>query len=93
LVGGVSVGNEVASLFTIAYSYAGVFLVQSIIIYTVGVKLWVFMEDAEINSAVSSFASFAVCVSLVAIASEIFYHLVDLPSIAAARAFWMWMIK
>lgn len=66
---------------------------QSIIIYTVGVKLWLFMDDAGVRSELNSLASFAVCSSLVALASEIFYRLVDLPSIAAAKGFWTWMIK
>ncbi|KAF2624322.1 hypothetical protein BU25DRAFT_348094 [Macroventuria anomochaeta] len=69
------------------------FLVQSIIVYTIGIKLWVFMDDAGVNSAVRTLASFAVCASSVAVVSEIFYRLVDLPSIAAAKTFWTWMIK
>jgi hypothetical protein len=72
---------------------AGVFLVQSIIIYTIGIKLWMFMNDSGVNSEVCTLASFVVCASSVAVGSEIFYRLVDLPSIAAAKAFWTWMIK
>lgn len=71
----------------------GVFLVQSIIVYTVGIKLWMFMDDAGTNSAVSTLAIFGVCASLVGVGSEMFYRLVDLPSIATAKAFWTWMIK
>ncbi|KAJ4312396.1 hypothetical protein N0V94_007464 [Neodidymelliopsis sp. IMI 364377] len=70
-----------------------VFLVQSIIIYTVGIKLWMFMKDSGVNNEVCTLASFVVCASSVAVGSEIFYRLVDLPSIAAAKAFWTWMIK
>ena len=72
---------------------AGVFLVQSIIIYTAGIKLWTLMDDARVNSSISTLASFVACASSVAVASEIFYRLVDLPSIAAAKIFWAWMIK
>lgn len=66
---------------------------QSIIIYTVGIKLWVSMDDAGVSGAVNTLASFVVCASLVAVASEIFYRLVDLQSIAAAKAFWTFMTK
>mgnify|MGYP004498912591 CR=1 FL=1 len=76
-----------------ANDVTGVFLVQSIIVYTVGIKLWMFMDKAGVSSAVSTLASFAVCASSVAVASEIFYRVIDLPSIAAAKAFWNWMIK
>ena len=71
---------------------AGVFLVQSIIVYTVGIKLWIHMDNAGVASMVSTLASFFACASLVALASEIFYRVVDLPSIAAAKAFWTFMI-
>jgi hypothetical protein len=72
---------------------AGVFLVQSIIIYTVGIKLWMLMDGARVNSSISILASFVACASSVAVASEMFYRLVDLPSIAAAKTFWAWMIR
>jgi hypothetical protein len=72
---------------------AGTFLVQSIIIYTVGIKLWTTMNDAGVSGALSTFASFVVCASTTAVGSEIFYRLVDLPSVAAAKAFWAFMIE
>ena len=69
----------------------GVFLVQSIIVYTIGIKLWMHMDNKGIASMVSTLASFVVCASSVALASEIFYRAIDLPSIAAAKAFWEFM--
>ena len=45
------------------------------------------------NGVVSTLASFAVCALVVVFASEVFYRLVDLPSIAAAKKFWAWMVK
>lgn len=77
----------------VANKQPGVFLVQSIIIYTVGIKLWMVMANAGVNNAVSTLASFAVCATSVALSSEIFYRLVDLPSIAAAKALWKFMIN
>lgn len=64
---------------------------QSILIYTVGIKLWIFMDDAGVKNVVSTLASFAVCASSVAAASEVFYRALDLPSIAAAKGFWTFM--
>lgn len=72
---------------------AGTFFVQSIIIYTVGIKLWMAMTGTGVSDALSTFASFVVCAAVTAIGSEIFYRLVDLPSVAAAKAFWTFMIK
>ncbi|KAJ4411067.1 hypothetical protein N0V91_001440 [Didymella pomorum] len=69
------------------------FLVQSIIIYTVGIKLWMALASTGVSGALSTFASFIVCAAMTAIGSEVFYRLVDLPSVAAAKAFWSFMIK
>jgi hypothetical protein len=76
-----------------ANRYAGAFLVQSIIIYTVGIKLWMAMASTGVSGPLSTFASFIVCAAMTAIGSEIFYRLIDLPSVAAAKAFWSFMIK
>lgn len=77
----------------IANDIAGMFLIQSVIVYTVGIKLWMHLNDAGVASMVSTLASFVTCAALVALASEIFYRVVDLPSIAAAKAFWTFMIS
>jgi hypothetical protein len=71
----------------------GVFLVQAIVIYTVGIKLYTHISAAGGNNAVGGLVCFVVCVPLVAIAGEVFYRLVDLPSVVVARGFWAWMTK
>ncbi|CAN9394583.1 unnamed protein product [Alternaria alternata] len=69
------------------------FLVQSIIIYTAGIKLYTHMVTAGMNNAASSFVCFLVCAPLVAIVAEVFYRVVDLPSVVLARSFWAFMTK
>ncbi|KAF1846005.1 uncharacterized protein K460DRAFT_313030 [Cucurbitaria berberidis CBS 394.84] len=69
------------------------FLVQSIIVYTAGIKLFLHIKATGTGDAVNNFACFCVCAPLVALASEVFYRLVDLPSVVLARIFWTWMTK
>jgi hypothetical protein len=71
----------------------GWFLVQSIIIYTAGIQLYTHMVAAGMNGAASSFVCFLVCAPLVAVTAEVFYRLVDLPSVVLARGFWAFMTK
>jgi peptidoglycan/LPS O-acetylase OafA/YrhL len=71
----------------------GIFLVQAIIIYTVGIKLYTHINAAGGNNAASGLVSFVVCAPLVVIAGEMFYRLVDLPSVVVARGFWAWITK
>jgi NCAIR mutase (PurE)-related protein len=49
------------------------------------------MANAGMNNALSSFVCFLVCTPLVAIVAEVFYRLVDLPSVVLARGFWAFM--
>jgi hypothetical protein len=51
------------------------------------------MVTAGMNSAASSFVCFLVCAPLVAIVAEVFYRVVDLPSVVLARSFWAFMTK
>ena len=70
----------------------GTFLVQSTIIYSIGINFWLYVDSKGNSEVVSNLATFFVCAPIVAIASEIFYRLVDLPSIRAAKGFWDLMI-
>lgn len=51
------------------------------------------VSNTGVSDSLSTFTSFVVCTISTAIGSEIFYRLVDLPSVAAAKAFWSFMIK
>ncbi|KAH7072660.1 hypothetical protein BKA63DRAFT_567260 [Paraphoma chrysanthemicola] len=65
----------------------------SICVYTAGIKLWMHLHNAGGNEAVNTLICFIVCTPLVAVASEIFYRLVDNPSVGVARGLWSWMTK
>ncbi|KAI8935845.1 hypothetical protein NX059_007362 [Plenodomus lindquistii] len=70
-----------------------VFLVQSIVIYTAGIKLWLHLNKLGTSDTLNTFAVFCACAPAVALASEVFYRLIDIPSIAFARVSWAWMTK
>lgn len=66
---------------------------QPLIIYTVGIKLFQHMANAGSTTALSGFICFLVCAPLVGIVAEVFYRIVDLPSVVIARGFWAFMTK
>ncbi|KAB8298717.1 hypothetical protein EYC80_000892 [Monilinia laxa] len=70
------------------------FLVQSIIIYTVGIKLFVHLTETR-NAPFEGAATgcFFVCLLTVIPSAEIFYRLIDFPSQAFARATFDWIKK
>jgi hypothetical protein len=51
------------------------------------------MADSGMNGAMSTFVCFLVCAPLVGVVGEVFYRIVDLPSIILARGFWAFMTK
>ena len=51
------------------------------------------MNASGTGNALNAFACFCACAPLVAVASEVFYRVIDIPSIAVAREFWGWMMK
>ncbi|ESZ93885.1 hypothetical protein SBOR_5743 [Sclerotinia borealis F-4128] len=68
------------------------FLVQSIIIYTVGIKLFVHLTETRNASFEAAIAGcFFVCLVTVIPSAEIFYRLIDFPSQAFARATFDWI--
>ena len=70
----------------------GWFLVQSWIIYTVGIKL--FMHLAQGNGSsfdAANVACFFVCLLTTMSVGEVFYRLVDYPADAFARLFFDWL--
>lgn len=74
-----------------SFSY---FLVQSLIIYTAGVKVFMHLRVTK-NWPLepSAFICFIVCLPTVALSSEIFYRVVDYPAIAIARFALDWIRK
>jgi len=64
---------------------------QSLVIYTVGIKLYMQMVEKGNNTATSGLLAFVVCLPVTALLSEVFYRIVDIPSIVVARSFWAFM--
>ncbi|KAF2263612.1 hypothetical protein CC78DRAFT_465370 [Lojkania enalia] len=69
------------------------FLMQPILIYTAGIKLYMHLDATGVNHELATFVCFIVCLPLVGLASEIFYRAVDIPSITIARLMWEWIRK
>ncbi|KAH8693405.1 hypothetical protein GQ44DRAFT_635204 [Phaeosphaeriaceae sp. PMI808] len=70
-----------------------VFLVQPLILYTAGIKLYMRLYASGTNHEVATLVCFLVCLPLVAAGSEVFYRIVDLPSILVAKETWAWVRK
>ncbi|KAF2876454.1 hypothetical protein BDV95DRAFT_483699 [Massariosphaeria phaeospora] len=68
-----------------------VFLVQPLVIYTAGIKLYMHMYASGANHEIATFACFVVCLSLTLVAAEVFYRSVDIPSVVIAREAWKWV--
>ncbi|KAF2015709.1 hypothetical protein BU24DRAFT_450382 [Aaosphaeria arxii CBS 175.79] len=68
-----------------------IFLAQPILLYTAGIKLYMHMHASGISHEMATFVCFIVCVPLVGLAAEVFYRVIDLPSIAAAKETWAWL--
>ncbi|THV55375.1 hypothetical protein BGAL_0009g00250 [Botrytis galanthina] len=70
------------------------FLVQSIIIYSVGIKLFTHLtETRNASFEAATTACFFVCLLTVIPSAEIFYRLIDFPSQAFARVTFDWIRK
>ncbi|CAD6446011.1 3bed0e88-8054-45c9-a6e9-f2044d4c8bd1 [Sclerotinia trifoliorum] len=70
------------------------FLVQNIIVYTVGIKLFAHLTETR-NASFEAAATgcFFVCLVTVIPSAEIFYRLIDFPSQAFARVTFDWIKK
>ncbi|KAF2994791.1 hypothetical protein E8E13_000797 [Curvularia kusanoi] len=80
-------------LVTIGRRSFSAFLIQSTIVYSIGIKLWMSMKNGGASDVACTAASFFVCAAVTAVASEVFYRLVDLPSVSAAKQFWKFMVS
>ncbi|ORX97597.1 hypothetical protein BCR34DRAFT_607201 [Clohesyomyces aquaticus] len=70
-----------------------VFLVQPLILYTAGIKLYMRLHDSGMDHEVTVLVCFVVCFPLITAASEVFYRIVDLSSIILAKETWAWVRK
>lgn len=73
-------------------NHPGIFLIQSIIIYTAGIKLHLHLSThQEISLEASRSICLTVCVAAVVLGAEVFYRLVDRPSKLLARVLFDWI--
>lgn len=72
--------------------HKGLFLTQSIILYTIGIKIYTRLsQEDNISFPVAVTTCLVVCIPVVAISAEIFYRLVDYPSQVLARVVFDWI--
>ena len=65
---------------------------QSTIIYTVGIKLFMYLvENKGTSWAGGEVAAFFVCAAATVVFGEIMHRAVDLPGRRLAHLFWKWM--
>ena len=70
----------------------GYFLVQSTIIYTIGIKLFLYLVENKGRTWVEGkLAAFFVCAAATVVFGEIMHRTVDLPGRRLAHLFWKWM--
>jgi hypothetical protein len=71
--------------------FAGAFLLGPIFLYAAGIRLYLVCFQAGIKHELATFICFITCVPMVAIATEVFYRLIDVPSAAVAKLAWAWL--
>jgi peptidoglycan/LPS O-acetylase OafA/YrhL len=73
---------------------SGWFLVQTIITYTAGIKLFAYLRfDQNVASPGATIATLIVCLIAVIGSAEIFHRLVDQPSQKLAHLAFEWFTK
>ena len=74
--------------------WSGIFTAQCILFWTGGIKLWLVLYDQQgLSKASANGVVFIVCLIGVAVFSELFYTLVDLPSKWAAKEAYLWLVR
>jgi len=82
----------VVSIRAGANDMKGWFLVQSIIAYTAGIKLWLNLTDTHgLAVAAANVVCLIVCFLATIVFGEIFYNLIDKPSVWLARSAFTWI--
>ena len=72
-------------------SVAGWFLTQSIVVYVIGIKMFLSLVGNNSSQAGAVTACFAACVPLTAIMAEVFYRLIEVPSHGLSHAMFDWI--
>ncbi|KAF2766098.1 hypothetical protein EJ03DRAFT_354231 [Teratosphaeria nubilosa] len=70
------------------------FFAQSIIFWSAGIKLWLYIHNkADFSTAAANVVVLAACVPAVLVLAELFYRLIDVPSQWLARRAYIWLIN
>lgn len=77
------------SLLTIA----GMFVAQSLMTYTIGLKLFVYMYSKDESTAGAKAACFVVCLLSTVLGAEVFFRVFDVPAQWFGQAFFRWSRK
>ena len=80
-------------MYTDSSRYAGYYLLQSIIVYTLGIRIALNRINSDTMSAYPSATgiAFIACLLVTAVAGEIFYWVFDKPAGKGARMFFTWL--
>lgn len=71
----------------------GIFVAQSIIFWTVGIKLYIHLHEGRgVDSPLAKFAVFVVGIIATGVCAEVFYRLVDSPSQWLAKMTFTWLL-
>ncbi|KAF2178608.1 hypothetical protein K469DRAFT_598866 [Zopfia rhizophila CBS 207.26] len=70
-----------------------IFLTQPLLIYTIGIKLYMYTYAMGWSHEAATFVCLIVCLPLVALAAEMFYRIFDVPSVSIAKETWAWVMK
>ena len=79
-------------IFSVADTAAGIFVAQSLVIYTLGLKLFIYVQvGLHMSAAASSGIVLLATIPSILLSAEIFHRMVDIPARWIGRAFFNWL--
>jgi peptidoglycan/LPS O-acetylase OafA/YrhL len=75
-----------------ANTATGYFLTQGFLIYTIGIKLFMYLRFAKnTNFSLATIATFITCLVVTGLVGEVMYRGVELPGRRGVHVLWKWM--
>lgn len=75
-------------------NFAGIFVAQSIIFWTVGIKLYMHLHvQRDVSPPLAKFAVFVIGTITTGVGAEVFYRAIDLPSQWIAKETNLWLLR
>lgn len=71
----------------------GLFVAQSIVLWTGGMKLWLTLSSDSISRPTANFIVLVTCLPAILVFCELYYRLVDLPSRWIAGRAYTWLMN